>query len=354
MAKDYYQILGVPRGASADEIKKAYRTAAHQHHPDKESGDEARFKEVNEAYQVLGNAEKKARYDRTGSADGMPGGGYGGGGFSGFGQGGFDVNMEDLGDIFSSVFQGGFGGGAPRREERGRDLHVEIRISLEEAFKGGTHSFRIPAQVTCTTCTGSGAAEGSKLETCKTCSGKGQVTQTRRVLFGQFEQRVICTDCEGSGKVPEKPCKDCHGAGRKKGERDVTVKVEAGIRDGQMIAMPDMGDAGRRGLPTGTLGVVVRVARHNIFDREGDDLLTDMKVTPLELLAHEPIEVPSIEGGKTPVTIGANIDLAQYFRVKGQGMPHFRGKGRGDLLVKFHVVTTKKPSKKEVEKLFES
>lgn len=353
MAKDYYQVLGVSRNATADEIKKAYRTAAHQHHPDKSGGDEARFKEVNEAYQVLGNAEKKARYDRTGSAEGFPGGG-GGAGFGGFGQGGFDMNFEDLGDIFSSVFQGGFGGGAPRREERGQDLHVEMRISLEEAFTGGSHSFRIPAQVTCTTCTGSGAEEGSKLETCKTCEGKGQVTQMRRVLFGQFEQRVICPDCEGSGKVPEKPCKDCHGAGRKKGEREINLKIDAGVRDGQVIAVPKMGDAGRRGLPTGSLGVLIRVARHKVFEREGDDLLVEANVSPLELLMHQPVEVPSIEGGKMPVEIGAHVDLATFFRVKGQGMPHYQGRGRGDLLVKFHVITTKKPSKKEIEKAFES
>ena len=227
-SKDYYQVLGVPRSASADEIKKAYRQAAHKHHPDKKGGDEARFKEVNEAYQVLGNAEKKARYDRTGSAEGFPGGG--GAGFEGFGgfQGG-DFNFEDLGDIFSSVFSGGFGGGQPQREERGRDLHVEMNITLEDAFKGGTHEFGIAALVACATCKGNGAAEGSSLVTCTGCAGKGTVTQMRRVLFGQFEQRVTCPDCEGTGKVPERPCRDCGGAGRRKGEHHVKLHMHSDV-----------------------------------------------------------------------------------------------------------------------------
>lgn len=351
MAKDYYQVLGVSRDASADDIKKAYRKAAHQHHPDKSGGDEARFKEVNEAYQVLGNAEKRARYDRTGSADGFPGGGAG---FGGFGAEGFNVNFEDLGDIFSSVFQGGFGGGTPRKETRGGDLHVELRISLEEAFAGSTQEFSIPAQVTCKKCSGSGAQDGAKPVTCKTCSGAGHVMQTRRVLFGQFQQAVLCADCAGTGTVPEKPCTDCRGAGRVKGKREVSMKVPAGIHDGQTIAVPDMGDAGLRGLPAGTLGVRVRVAQHKHFLREGDDLLTDVQVSPLELLANEPIDVPSIEGGMQKVTISVGSDLAQYYRVKGQGMRHFNGRGRGDLLVRFHVVTAKKPSRKEVERMFES
>ncbi len=351
MAKDYYQILGVSRDASPEEIKKAYRKAAHQHHPDKQGGDEARFKEVNEAYQVLGNAEKRARYDRTGSADGFPGGGAG---FGGFGAEGFEVNFEDLGDLFSSVFSGGFGGGSPRRRDRGDDLHVELRISLEEAFSGGDHGFRVPAQVKCDTCAGSGAAEGSKLVTCATCHGKGQVVQTRRVLFGQFQQAIPCPDCEGSGQKPEKPCPACHGAGRVKGTRDVKVHIDPGVQDGQVIAVPDMGDAGQRGLPAGSLGVLVRIARHKTFVREGDELLADVPVSPLELLAHEPIQVPVIDGGTEPVSIPAGTDLSQLFRVKGKGMPRFRGRGRGDLLVRFHVITTKRPGKREVEKLFES
>jgi molecular chaperone DnaJ len=267
------------------------------------------------------------------------------------------VNVDDLGDIFSSVFGGGFGGGAPRRETRGDDLHVEIRISLEEAFSGGTHSFRIPAQVTCATCDGAGTAEGAKLGTCKNCQGKGHVIQMRRTILGQFQQAVTCSDCEGTGKVPEKACKDCGGTGRKKGQRDVTVEIEPGIGDGQTVVVPHMGDAGRRGLPTGSLGVMVRVARHNVFTREGDDLFVEQKVSPLELLAHEPIQVRSIEGGTIPVEIGAHVDLATPFRVKGEGMPRFRSRGRGDLYVQFHVVTGKKPGKKEkeiIEQLFES
>lgn len=351
MPKDYYQVLGVSRSASQEEIKKAYRKAAHQHHPDKQGGDEARFKEVNEAYQVLGNPEKRARYDRTGSADSFPGAGAG---FGGFGTEGFEVNFEDLGDLFSSVFSGGFGGGTPRRRDRGDDLHVELRISLEEAFSGGDHAFRVPAQVPCERCSGSGVAEGGKLVTCATCQGKGQVVQTRRVLFGQFQQAVPCPDCEGSGQVPEKPCSACHGAGRVKGTREASVHVDPGVQDGQVIAVSGMGDAGRRGLPAGSLGVLVRVARHKTFVREGDDLLVDLPVSPLELVAHAPVQVPVIEGGTEAVVIPAGTDLSAPYRVKGKGMPRFRGRGRGDLLVRFHVITTKKPGKREIEKLLEA
>ncbi len=352
MAKDYYSVLGVSRTASQDDIKKAYRKAAHQHHPDKEGGDEARFKEINEAYQVLGNAEKRARYDRTGSAEDIPG--YGG--FGGFGAEGFNVNIEDLGDLFSSVFSGGFGGTA-RREERGRDLHVEVMVTLEDAFRGGTHQFTIPALVQCGKCKGEGTADGSKLHTCAKCAGKGQVTQTRRVLFGQFQQVVSCDACDGTGKVPEKPCPDCSGAGRKKGERHVSVQFEPGIGDGQVLAVAGMGDAGRRGQPSGNLGVRIRVARHAAFSRDGDDLITRVKVSPLQLLRHDPIPVPVIDGAKVNVDLGSGVDLAERYRVKGQGMPRYRSRGRGDLYVEFHVVTGKKPNKKEMEglgELFES
>lgn len=348
MAKDYYAVLGVARSASQDDIKKAYRKAAHQHHPDKSGGDEARFKEVNEAYQVLGNADKRARYDRTGSAEESPFGG-GGAGFGGFGAEGF--NVEDLGDLFSSVFSGGFGGGAPVRETRGRDLHVEFAISLEDSFRGGEHRFSIPAMVSCATCKGDGAAEGSKLVSCKNCDGRGQVTQTRRTVFGQIQHAVLCDVCDGVGKAPEKPCPTCSGSGRKKGERAVTVKFDAGIPDGQTVAVAGMGDAGKRGLPDGNLGVRVRVARHDTFERVNDDLVTDVKVSPLQLLTHEPIEVPAIDGTPVTVDLGSGVDLAEPYRVRGYGMPRYRSRGRGDLYVRFHVVTGKKPGKKEKELL---
>ena len=356
MAKDYYKTLGVDRSASAEDIKKAYRKAAHQHHPDKSGGDEARFKEVNEAYQVLGNADKKARYDRTGSADDHPGAGaYGG--FSGFGTEGFNVNMEDLNDIFSSMFSGGFGGGHVEREDRGRDLHVEFQITLEDAFRGGTHEFRIPALVTCEVCEGSGAADGSKLVICSDCDGRGQITQLRRTILGQFQQKVLCPKCEGNGKVPEKPCPKCSGEGRRKGERNVTFKFEPGIADGQLVAVPEMGDAGRRKQPTGSLGVRVRVVKHNIFTREGDNLVADVKVSPIDLVLHKIIHVPAIGEGTTPIELGSNVDLAERYKVKGYGMPHYKSRGRGDLLVRFHVVTGKRPGKREkevLEEVFES
>jgi len=357
MASDYYAELGVPRGASQDEIKKAYRKAAHQHHPDKSGGDEARFKRVNEAYQVLGNAEKRARYDRTGSADAGPGFGGGSGGFSGFG-GGFNAegfNVEDLGDLFSSVFTGGFGGSV-QRETKGDDLRVELRISLEDSFKGGEHRFSLPTQVACETCKGDGAAEGSKLVTCDTCKGKGQVSQTRRMIFGQFQQTVPCPTCDGVGKVPEKPCPSCSGSGRKKGQRSVAVSFEPGIEDGQVIAVPGMGEAGRRGQPAGNLGVRIRVAPHARFERHGADLITSVRVSPLQLLRHDPIRVPGIDGKDVTVELGIGVDLSEAYRVKGEGMPRYRGRGHGDLYVRFSVVTGKKLGKKEREALmaFES
>lgn len=357
--KDYYSILGVQKTASEEEIKKAYRKLAHQHHPDKAGGNEAKFKEINEAYQVLSDKNKRAQYDRFGTADPMGGFGGGAGGFPGGGQWsnvGFDPSqfgdMGDLGDIFETFFGGGFPGGSRRKTyESGSDLEVQEQITLEEAFNGTIKNIRLKTFVPCAKCGGKGAEPGSGFEKCSTCDGQGQIREQRRTLFGSFSQVKACAKCHGTGEVPKKPCATCKGAGRVMADRDVKIDIMAGIDDNQLIKVKGMGEAGERGTASGDLYVRVRVRPHATFARHGSDLIVARELTLVDVLLGKPIAVPVISGGTITVEIPAGFNLKESLRVAGQGMPHIGSRSRGDLLVNFTIKAPKKPGAKAKELL---
>lgn len=364
--KDYYSILGIQKTASDDEIKKAYRKLAHLHHPDKAGGNEAKFKEINEAYQVLSDKNKRAQYDRFGTADPMGGFGGGAGGFNGAQWGGFPGggqwnnvgfdpsqfgDMGDFGDIFETFFEGM--GGRPRRKtyEKGSDLEMQEQVTLEEAFKGIMKTVRLKTLVACAKCDGKGAEPGSGFEKCSTCDGQGQVREQRRTFFGSFSQVKACTKCHGTGEVPKKPCSACKGAGRVESTREVQINIVAGIEDNQLIKVRGMGEAGERGTASGDLYVRVRVKPHQVFARHGADLVITQELKLIDVLLGKTIAVPVISGGTITVEIPAGFNLKENLRISGQGMPHIGSRSRGDLLVNFVIKAPKKPNAKVKELL---
>ncbi len=356
--KDYYHILGVAKTATEEEIKKAYRKLAHQYHPDKSGGDEKKFKEINEAYQVLSDKNKRAQYDRFGAADqagaqwgGFPGGfQWSAGGQPNWEGMGFDPSqfgdMGDMGDIFESFFEGM--GMRPRRKtyEKGADLELQEQITLEEAFRGIVKTVRLRTRVTCTKCGGKGAEPGSGFEKCGTCDGQGEVREQRRTFFGTFSQVKQCATCHGSGEVPKKPCVACKGAGRIEAEREVKIDIVAGIDDNQLIKVKGMGEAGERGTAAGDLYVRIRIKPHPAFARHGNDLVVAKELKLVDVLLGRRIEVPVIAGGTVAIEIPAGFDLREHLRIAGQGMPHIGSRARGDLLVNFTIKAPKRPSER--------
>ncbi len=362
MPKDYYNILGVTKSASDEEIKKAYRKLAHQYHPDKPGGDEKKFKEINEAYQILSDRAKRTNYDRFGTAE--PGAGFGGfggqqwsGGFPGGGFG-FDFDqqgmgdMGDLGDIFESFFEG-MGVRQPRKTyERGSDLEMHEEITLEEAFRGVTKTLHLRTFTQCAKCGGKGAEAGSGFEKCATCDGRGEIREQRRTFFGNFSQVKVCAKCHGTGEVPKKACGACKGSGRIVADREVKVELLPGIADNQLIKIKGMGETGERGTAAGDLYVRVRVKPHHLFERHAANLVVTQELKVVELLLGKKIEAPTISGGKISVEIPAGFNLKDNLRIPGEGMPHFGSYGRGDLFVNFIVKAPKKLSAK-AQKLLE-
>lgn len=355
--KDFYDILGVQKGASADELKKAYRQKAVKYHPDKNPGDkeaERQFKEVSEAYDVLKDEQKRAAYDRFGHAafEGggpRPGGGGFGGGFSGgFGGGGFSDIFEEM---FGDFMSGGMGGAGRRGgadgARRGADLSYEMSITLEEAFRGKEATIRVATWQGCQTCDGSGAEKGSKPETCDTCRGAGRV----RVQQGFFMVERACSACGGAGQVIKNPCKTCSGSGRVRKEKTLQVTVPAGIEDGTRIRLSGEGEAGMRGGPAGDLYVFLSVKPHRLFQRDGADLHCRVPV-PMHLVAlGGGIEVPTIDGKRVKLTIPAGTQTGQQFRLKGKGMSVMRSPTRGDMFVEIVPETPVNLTKKQKDLL---
>lgn len=341
MARDYYDVLGVSRTASADEMKQAYRRLALQLHPDRNPGDKAaeeKFKEVNEAYEVLSNAEKRRAYDQFGHAgvSGAGGPGPGAGGFGGF-------EGMDVGDIFSSVFGGAFGGGRGRRgPQRGADLQFEHTLTLTEAFQGTQSSLKVSRAVHCETCDGSGAKPGTSVKTCSDCRGTGQVRVTR----GFFTLAQTCPRCEGEGQTVESPCADCRGQGRVRKTETVTVRLPPGVEEGTVLRVSGGGEAGERGAEHGDLFVVVHVRPDPRFERDGEDLTTVLRASiPLVALGGD-VEVPTLES-PVKIHIPAGTQPGSRLRVKGAGMPRLRGGGRGDLFVQIAVDIPTKLNKEQ-------
>ncbi len=347
MAKrDYYEVLGIAKGASAEEIKKGYRTKAKELHPDRNADNpkaEAQFKEANEAHDVLKNPEKKAAYDRYGHAafeGGMGGGGGGGGrpGGAGFGggQGDFSSAFSDVFDDLFGDFMGGQRGQAGgRRAARGADLRYNLRISLEDAFAGLQKSINVPTSVQCTGCNGSGAEGGGEPTTCPTCSGMGKV----RAQQGFFTVERTCPTCSGMGQIVKNPCKICRGAGRVEKDRSLSVNIPAGVETGTRIRLAGEGEAGLRGGPSGDLYIFIEVADHELFERDGANLFCRVPVSMSTAALGGNIEVPTIDGGRGRVQIPAGSQSGRQMRLRGKGMPPLRGGGTGDMIIELAVET---------------
>jgi len=345
MADDYYKILGINKAATDDDIKKAYRKLAQEHHPDRPAGNEKKFKEINEAYQVLSNKDKRAQYDRFGKTFN----GAGGPGFSGgAGFEGFDMNFGDFGDlsdIFETFFTG-MGGKKRKTYTRGSDLQFIQDVTLEEAYAGVKKEIRFKAFEACATCTGLGYFEKEGMTTCTTCDGRGEIKEVRNSFFGSFQQVRACGKCNGTGQIPNKPCTNCKGVGRVMGQKSFMVEILAGVADGQLIKIPGAGEIGERGAPAGDLYIQVRVAPSRLFRREHDDLVVVKSLQLTDLLLSTTFEVPTVGGEKLIIEIPAGFDMRQRLRVGGKGMPHFGRGGRGDFFVEFDVRSPKKLSSK--------
>lgn len=348
MAKDLYSVLGIEKGASAEDIKKAYRKMSKEWHPDKHKGNkdaESKFKEINEAYEVLGNEDKKRQYDQFGTTGGPGGGGQGFGGFdfSGF-QGG---NMGDIGDIFGSFFGDAMGGGrGQRNQNKGADREVELTVELKDVLAGIQYPMELKMNVGCETCSGSGAEPGSQVVTCDACGGTGQVTRVAQSFFGAIQQRSVCQKCGGSGKIPKDPCHTCKGEGRLQGKRSVTVDIPAGVNDGQTLRFRGYGDAGRRGEAAGDLYVHIRVAPHDEFERDGDDVRSVITIPVLTAILGGSIDVVTLHGTST-VQIHEGTQPETVMRLKGKGLPQLGSSRHGDHYVTVRVEIPKKVSRAE-------
>jgi len=345
--RDYYEVLGVGKNASDEELKKAYRKAAKESHPDLHPNDknaEERFKEVNEAYEVLSDGNKRARYDQFGHEGPNMGGPGGFGGFGGFG------GTADFGDILSEFF-GGMGGRQRRSgPERGADLRYDLTISFDEAAKGCKKEFKFNRNEQCEACAGSGARAGTQAKTCPTCNGSGQIKVTSQSLFGQIVNMRTCTSCGGAGKIIADKCPKCGGNGRTRMMRTATVNVPAGIDNGQVMTMSEQGEPGQRGGPPGDLYVYISVRPHKLFKRDGYNLRCEIPISFSQASLGAEIDVPTLDGAvKLTVPEGTQNDAV--LRLRGQGIPVLRGSGKGDMFVKVRVEIPKRLSDKQKELL---
>ena len=336
--RDFYEVLGVKKDASEDELKKAYRKLAKENHPDLHPGDkecEARFKEINEAYEVLSDPDKRAKYDQFGHAAFDPSQGFGGGGFGGFeGFGGF-------GDIFSDIFGGGFGFGGgggrnPNAPRKGDNLRATVNIKFEEAAFGVKKEVFVSKIEQCPDCKGTGCAEGTTAEVCPDCKGTGTVMSTKRTPFGMVQSSEQCPKCKGRGKIIHSPCKTCRGMGSVRRQHKVTVSVPAGIDDGQTISLRGQGNAGLNGGPAGDLLITVLVQPHARFERDGASILLDQEVSFAQAALGAEVEVPTLDG-KVKLNIPEGTQTGTTFRLKGKGVPFLRNGGRGDQFVTVKV-----------------
>jgi molecular chaperone DnaJ len=359
--EDYYNLLGVQKGASADDIKRAYRKLAGENHPDR-GGDAEKFKKINEAYQVLSDAQKRSQYDqygqtfdqaqRSGGGGGNPFEGFGG--FGGFGQNQSGGGIEfDIGDIFSDLFGGGQSA-AQNRQVRGVDLEMPLTISFEEAAFGVEKQLELEKKVTCERCNGNGAEPGTKVITCPKCHGQGSIRSAQRTIFGTMQSQVVCDRCEGMGKIPETPCKECSGSGVKRSKKAVNFKIPAGIDDGQRIRITGEGEAGYRGTPPGDLYLNIRVNRTKDFKRQGADLSLDKDISFVDAALGATLTVPTLEPngpGSVTIKIPNGTQSGKVFKVGGKGVSKLGHSGRGDLFVTVKVHIPERLSKKQKEYL---
>jgi molecular chaperone DnaJ len=362
MAKDYYNILNVPRDASGEQIKRAYRRLANQYHPDKKGGDEKKFKEINEAYQTLSDPEKKQQYDQFGTSfeQSQSQGGYSGFNgfrdFSGFTDAfsGFKQKQEkteyNFGG-FEDIFQDIFGFGAKRGGvQKGEDISIDLELTLEEAAQGKIEEIEIYKRVVCPKCQGKGIEKGFSFKTCSQCQGKGKIETIQRTVFGSFAATKICPKCQGEGKIPEKPCGYCGGDGRIKNNEKIKIKIPAGIESEGTLRLSGLGDAGKRGIQPGDLYATVRIKKHPYFERKGDDIFYRTKISFTQAALGDKIKVPALEG-EVSLKIPAGIESGQVIRLRGKGIAHLRSRGKGDEFVKIIIKTPKRFSRKAKELL---
>ena len=350
--RDYYEVLGVDKTASEDEIKKAYRKIAIKYHPDRNPGDkeaEEKFKEAAEAYNVLHDPKTRQQYDQFGFAGPGAGGGFD---FSGFG--GASMNMDDIfsmfGDIFGGHGFGGFGGGARRpQQHRGSDLRLKVKLTLEEINTGVTKKFKVRKDIPCPHCSGTGAEAGSQKEQCPTCHGQGYITHTTQSIFGMMQQQSVCPTCGGEGMVIKNKCKHCGGTGVEKGEEVVEINIPAGVAEGMVVNVPGKGNAGKHNGTSGDIQVFIAEEPHETFIRDGNDLIYNLLLDfPTAALGGE-IEIPTIEGSKVKIPISNGTQPGKTLRLRGKGLPVVQGygSGRGDLVVNISVYVPKTLSKEE-------
>lgn len=350
--RDYYEVLGVKKDATADEIKKAYRRMTKENHPDLHPGDKAcdeRFKEANEAYEVLSDDEKRKKYDQYGHAAFDPNAGFGGGGFGDFGGfGGFG----GFGDIFSDLFGGGFGGGArnPNAPKKGGSLRASVNISFEEAAFGCKKEVTVSRVEQCPDCKGNGCAPGTTPEVCPDCKGTGSVTTAQRTPLGMMQTSAPCSRCKGTGRIIHQACKTCRGMGNIRRQHKVEVNVPAGIDDGQTISRPGYGNAGVNGGPAGDLLINVIVRPHARFERDGTSVLLEQEISYAQAALGAEIEVPTLDG-KVKLTVPEGTQPGAVFRMKGKGIPYLRGSGRGDQFVSIKLVVPRNLSGSQKELL---
>ena len=349
--RDYYESLGLQKGASDDEIKKAFRKLAKENHPDLHPGDKAceeRFKEINEAYEVLSDPDKRAKYDQYGFAAFDPNAGFGGGFGGGFGD------FGDLGDILGNIFGGfGFGGGGTRSRSgpmRGESVNVRLSISFEEAAFGCSKEIRIPRVEDCEDCRGTGAKPGTSPEPCPDCGGSGVVRTQQRTPFGVMASTTDCRRCGGTGKIVKDPCPKCNGKGKVQRQRTISVNIPAGIDDGQTISLRGQGHAGSNGGSAGDLLITVLVKAHALFEREGASVLLDLPISFVQAALGAEVEVPTLDG-KVKYTIPEGTQTGTTFRLRGKGIPYLNGNGRGDQYVTVHIETPKNLTREQKELL---
>jgi molecular chaperone DnaJ len=361
MATNYYDILGVSKDATDDEIKKAYRKLAHKHHPDKSGGDEAKFKEINSAYQVLSDKSKRQQYDQFGQTfdqggfQGGQGQGFGGFDFSGFqgfnqqGQGGFDFGDIGFDDIFSNIFGGGR---RKARKKAGNDIQVDVGITFKEMVEGASRTINLYRRIVCDKCHGTGSEPGTKKETCPTCHGSGQIRKNMQSFFGSFSQVSTCPTCEGTGEISSEKCKKCGGDGRIKEEQMIDVDIPAGIQDGQTLSMEGQGEAGERGGRAGDLYINIHVAPHSKFKRKNNDILSEEQITFSQAVLGDKILVETIDG-EIKMKVPAGTQSGETFKIRDEGVPSLDGRGKGDHLVKI-IVKIPRNLNREQKMLIES
>jgi molecular chaperone DnaJ len=358
---DYYEVLGVTKSASQEDIKKAFHKLAHKYHPDK-GGDEKKFKEINEAYQVLSDSAKRAQYDQYGRVFDQNNAGPDMSGFNwAWGnraqdQDGPDIEFDfgNIGDVFEEFFGGGGGRRATKKDARkGKDIQVDIEITLERTLKESVEKINLVKQILCHRCNGVGAEPGSKVKECFSCRGTGQVQQVKKTIFGSYTTLATCPECKGEGTIPEKPCNVCKGEGRIKGQETIEIRIPAGIDTNQVIKVEGKGEAGKKGAKAGNLFARIFVSKHPVFERRGDDLFTETEISFPQAALGDETEIKSLEGINILLEVPAGTESGKVLRISGKGIPHFGGYGRGNLYIELRVKTPKKLSRRQKELLDE-